>query len=214
MTVWKLHHFRSSARRIVAETLGWAPTRDASTCLHSSSGYALVETALMMPFLLALTFNAVNFGYFLVVAVNLAAAPRSGVEYSILGSNTPSSLSLPSAGPSTTNSTVSYVTYQDMTGAIYQPSTKASVQVCSQSVGLNNAGTSTQTTKCSQFPSGTFPSPHSDPESPNFVLNRVDVHYTFAPLIDGRLFNLVAAAALGCSSTCTFQRSAEMRAIN
>ncbi len=51
----------------------------------SSSGQALVETALIVPFLLMLALNTINFAYFFVVAINLAAAPRSGTLYSTLG---------------------------------------------------------------------------------------------------------------------------------
>src|ERR1700691_3613472 len=80
----------------------------------SSSGQSLVETALLLPVLLMLLFNAVNFGYFFLVALNVAPAPRSGVAYSIQGYASPSSGLLPSAGPSTTTATVSYLTYQDM----------------------------------------------------------------------------------------------------
>ena len=52
-------------------------------------GQAMIETAIVLPILLALAFNVINFGYFLLMAVNLAAAPRSGALYSIIGAATP-----------------------------------------------------------------------------------------------------------------------------
>jgi len=55
-------------------------------------GQSIVETILMMPVLLLFLLNAVNFGYFFFVATNLAAAPRIGVEYSIMGGATPSAI--------------------------------------------------------------------------------------------------------------------------
>jgi Flp pilus assembly protein TadG len=186
---------------------------------RSTSGQSLVETALILPLLLMLLFNAVNFGYFFLMAVNLAAAPRSGVAYSIQGNASPSATSLPAAGPSSTTTTVSYLTYQDMTGAIYSPS-GTPVQVCSAILGVNNAGNSTQTAKCASYGSTyTFPTPASDPESPNFVLNQVDVAYTFTPLINGTMFNIFTLAAPTCSSSsgsvsCTFHRQVVMRAMN
>ena len=70
---------------------------------QSTSGQALVETALMLPVLMLFVLNIINFGYFFLVALNLTVSPRSGVEYSILGFATPSSLSLPAAGPPTTS---------------------------------------------------------------------------------------------------------------
>ena len=95
-----------------------------------SSGQRMVEIALILPLLLMVILNAVNFGYFFLVALNLAAAPRSGAEYSIQGFTSPGQVTLPKAGPLTTTTTVSYLTYQDMRGALRSPS-NASIQVCS-----------------------------------------------------------------------------------
>jgi hypothetical protein len=180
----------------------------------------VVETALFVPFPLTLVFNIVNFGYFFLVALNVASAPRSGVEYAAEGYLTTSGEDLPAAGPDSTTTTVSYLVYQDMTGAIYSPSTNAAVQVCSEVLGVNHAGLSTQTAKCDTY--GTYssaPSPASDPESPSFVLQRVDVSYQFSPLIPGTPFGLALLPASVCSSsggsvTCTFHRQVSMRAIN
>lgn len=170
-----------------------------SSCV---SGQALLETLLIFPMLLLIVFNAINFGYFFLVCVNLAAAPRSGVEYSILGAATPGILQLPNAGPSTTNTSISYLAYQDMTGALYQPS-NATVQVCTDTLGFanNSLGSSNQTTNCASYGSGQSWTPASDPESPSFVLNRVDVQYTFTPLIPGTPFGASLLPAAACTSS-------------
>jgi len=186
---------------------------------RSSSGQSLVETALLLPFLLMLVFNAVNFGYFFLIAINIAAAPRSGVAYSIQGNASPSAAALPATGPAATATSVSYLTYQDLTGAIDSPSATP-VQVCSAELGVISPGTSTQTAECQSYGGAyTFPSPASDPESPAFVLNEVDVAYTFTPLIDGTFFNIFALASPTCTSSggsvsCTFHRRVVMRAMN
>ena len=186
---------------------------------HGTSGQSLVETALLLPMLLMLLFNAMNFGYFFLIAINIAAAPRSGVSYSIQGNASPVASALPTAGPSSTTTSVAYLTYQDLTGAIYAPSTTP-VQVCSAALGLNSAGTSTQTAKCASYGGTyTFPSPASDPEAPAFVLNEVDVAYTFSPLINGSMFNIFTLASPSCSSnsgavSCAFHRKVLMRAMN
>ena len=186
---------------------------------RSTSGQSLVETALVLPVLLMLLFNAVNFGYFFLIAVNLAAAPRSGVAYSIQGNASAVASSMPAAGPSTTTTSVSYLTYQDMTGAIYSPS-NTPVRVCSAILGLNSAGNVSQTAKCASYGGTyTFPSVASDPESPDFVLNQVDVAYSFSPLISGTMFNIFTLASPVCTSsggtvTCTFHRQVAMRAMN
>ena len=194
----------------------------------SSSGQALVETALIVPFLLMLALNTINFGYFFLVAVNLAAAPRSGALYSIVGSATPTSLSLPAPGSPSSTTSVSYLTYRDMTGALYSPTTQATLQVCSVTASPSspfiNPGTS-QTVKCVTCSGSSCgsagagsPTPHSDLESPSFVLNRVDVSYQFTPLIPGTPFNIVLLASPVCTTaggvTCTFHRFAEMREMN
>ena len=86
-----------------------------------ASGQALLETALILPLLFVLLLNVINFGYIFVVGLNLAAAPRSGALYSIMGFSTPGTLALPAAGPPATNSTISYLTYNDITGALWNP---------------------------------------------------------------------------------------------
>jgi len=196
-----------------------------------SSGQSMLETALILPVLLMLVFNAINFGYFFLVALNVATAPRSGVEYSIMGSSAPAGTGLPPATPGSTTITVAYLTYQDMIGALNAPA-NAKVQVCSKILGLNNAGTSSQTAKCSTCSSSSAacgaagsgsPAPASDPEngasSQPFVLNRVDVTYQFNPIIPGTPFGIALLPASVCSSsggkiTCTFHRQVSMRAMD
>ena len=195
-----------------------------------TSGQAMVEFGLMIPLLLAIALNIINFGYFFLIAVNLAAAPRSGALYSILGGSTPASSQatfpgLPSAGPSTTSTSVSYLTYQDLTGAVYSPTTQGSIQVCSTTAGITGTGTSEASTCAAAFgstPSYTFPSNVADPENngstPLFYVNRVDVAYQFKPLIPGRPFNIVLLASPICTTaggvTCVFHRAAVMREMN
>jgi|SRR5437868_6322035 len=185
------------------------------------SGQALIETAIMMPLILLLILNTINFGFFFVVALNLAASPRSGVEYSILGFQTPGSLSLPSAGPPSATNTVSYLSQQDLTGALSAP-TGATIQVCSSTVGLSSTGVarcvSCTGSTCGTASAGT-PTPASDPELPTFTLHRVDVDYTFSPPIPGAPFGLALLPLGVCSSsggtvTCTFHRQVSMRAMN
>jgi len=185
-------------------------------------GQALVETALVIPLLLLIVLNAINFGYYFLVALNISAAPRSGVEYLIMGFSTPATLSIPPTGPSSSTTSVSYLTYQDMTGALANPQS-GSLQICSKTLGLSGAGTS----KCIQCPSGSCgttpntgsPAPASDPEPTRFVLQRVDVTYTFSPIIPGTPFGIALLPSTACSSsggsvTCTFHRQVSMRSMD
>jgi Flp pilus assembly protein TadG len=194
--------------------------------LQESSGQALVETVLLIPLLLAIILNAINFGYFFLMVLNITSSSRSSGLYSIMGSATPPAIALPPAGSATATNSVSYMAYQDLTGAVYSPSTNAGVQVCSPSVGVLNAGTVNQKSQCTSFGSiGGFPGADVDPElnssntAPAFLLNRVDVAYQFTPPIPFMPFNILILVSPACTSsggtvTCTFYRHTEMRAMN
>lgn len=181
------------------------------------SGQSLVETAVILPVLLLLVLNGVNLGYFYLIALNMVTAPRSGVQYSMTGFDTTAAVLLPPAGPATAVNSVSYITYLDMAGAVPTSAT-ASVHVCSKILGVLGSGTS-QTSKCSSFGSVSFPNPSPDPEAPWFVLNRLDVSYTFVPLIPGTPFGVAllptgVCTAAGLSMTCTYATQMSMRAMD
>jgi hypothetical protein len=193
---------------------------------RGSSGQALVETVLLMPLALAIVLNAINFGYFFLMALNITSSARSSGLYSIMGSATPAAIALPPAGSATATNSVSYLAYQDLTGAVYSPSTNAGVQVCSPSVGVLNAGTVNQKSQCSSYGSvGSFPAADPDPElnsgstAPAFLLNRVDVAYEFKPPIPLMPFNIIILASPACTTaggsvSCTFYRHTQMRVMN
>ena len=197
---------------------------------RNTRGQSLVETVLMLPLLLLIVCNVVNLGYFFLVIVNLTGASRTATMYSTVGSSTPAASPLPSSGgasPTTNLGSVTYLAYQDMTGALWNP-TGATVQVCSpiningSNSGVNGTGAN-QKSNCETCTSGSgctaagtgSPAPPADPEAPNFVLNQVDITYTFSTLIPGTIFNIpLQASALCNSGTCTFVRSARMRAMD
>lgn len=215
-----------------------SPIRAFARCVRAlnkasrDSGQSLIETALAVPFLLLIALNAINFAYYFFVAINLAAAPRNAVEYSVQGFATPSQpTSLPSPGPACKTSTtrgnggdltVSTLAYYDViavlpnTGSGNPCPNIAAVQVCSSINGINNKGTATATTVCTAYgasASPAFASPASDPESPNFVLDRVDIQYTVNPLIGGTL-PVFGGIRLNVLPTYTFHRQVSMREMN
>jgi Flp pilus assembly protein TadG len=175
----------------------------------------LIETALLLPLLLLIVFNAINFGYFFMVALNLSAASRSGTLYSIQGGATPPSTALPPV--SSTEHTVSDITREDLNGALGSYSSTL-VRVCSAAVG-STAGVP-QCVSYSGTPTVTFSDPDADPEPDVFVLNRVDIAYQFQPIIKGRPFGIALLASPVCTVaddgtiTCTFHRQVSMRAMN
>ena len=143
---------QGSSPRLVRQRRGGGHMRERgfSRAWHSEIGQSLIETALMLPVLLLLAFNAINFGYFFFVAVNLASAPRSGVQYAILGPSTPQALDYPPPGPAGTATSISFITYEDMRGVL-RSSSSALVQVCSTKVGPpTNPGLPSQTTACAR----------------------------------------------------------------
>ncbi len=198
---------------------------------RSSRGQSLVETVLMLPLLLLLVCNVVNLGYFFLVVVNLTGASRTSALYSIEGSYSPYDLQEAPSGTSgssilTTPGTVTYTVYQDLNGALVNP-TGSTVQVCTQvninaatAKGVNGTG-SGQLANCETCTSsgcgaagGGTPAPSADPEAPSFVLNQVDINYTFSTLIPGRIFNIPLQASAMCNSgACTFKRRARMRSM-
>jgi hypothetical protein len=193
---------------------------------RSRSGQALIESAIMIPFVLMIIFNAINYGYFFYVAQNMNAATRSGALYSILGGATPSLLALPLPGSNAADITgVANVIYQDMKGAL-PASGNAVVRVCSSTAGspAGTTGTGASTiTKCTTLdPAGlspTFPAVIPDPEAPSFLLNRVDISYTFSPLIPGAPFGAILLAGSNCALaggnvSCTFKSHVMMREMN
>jgi TadE-like protein len=193
--------------------------------VRGSSGQALVETVLLLPLLLIIILNAVNFAYFFLMALNITSASRSSAIYSVMGSSTPAAEALPNAGPVGTTTTVSYLAIHDLTGAVYSPSTgsggNTAIHVCSPSVGpILNAGTTTQKSDCTTIGSiGSFSAADPDPEMnqantvPAFMLNRVDIAYQFRTPIPIFPFNAIVLISSACNSsgTCTFYRHSVMR---
>jgi hypothetical protein len=169
----------------------------------------------VLPLIFLVALNAINFGYYFVVLLHLASAPRESVEYSIQGSLGPASLPMPKAGPAATNTTVSYLAYKDM--ANLKGTANAVIQVCSTVNGFNNPGLVTQNAKCTAYPAPptpAFPAAASDPESPTFVLHRVDVQYTIKPLISAMSLTIGGQTyGLFTPSSFTFHRQVSMRAI-
>jgi hypothetical protein len=186
---------------------------------RSRSGQALIESAIMIPFVLMIIFNAINYGYFFYVAQNMSAAVRSGALYSILGGATPYGLAPPAIGSSASDlNGVANLVYQDMKDVL-PASANAMVRLCSSANGTTGTGASKKT-NCTTIGSGaSFPAVDADPEAPTFLLNRVDVAYSFTPLIPGAPFGAILLGTPNCSLaagtvTCAFQSHVSMRVMN
>jgi Flp pilus assembly protein TadG len=207
-----------------------ARMRIGKTFFKCESGQALIETALVLPIMLTVIFNAVNFGYFFIVALNVVETPRTGAMYSVMGYQTPGSPTIgapgnvPDATPPATSTSAAYLLYEDMRGALKNYAS-ATIQICSTKLGYASGtfGTTTQAPNCQTCTSNSSTdcsggtnayTPTVDPEAPTFTLHRVDVQYTFTTLISGSVFNVVLPSTLCPSGTCTFHRNISMRAMN
>src|SRR5579864_8620274 len=124
---------------------------------QGSRGQSLVETALMLPLLLLLVLNAVNFAYVFLVMVNLTGAARSATLYSIEGSYTPYALQEAGSGTGsgstllTTPGTVAYAALNDLTGGVSNATAATTiVQVCTQVNTNTNTGSGVNTQNSKQ----------------------------------------------------------------
>jgi Flp pilus assembly protein TadG len=163
-------------------------------------GQSLLETAVTMPLLLAIAFNLINVAYFWFVLLSLSAASRQGVQFASQGGSAAGTISAP------TTAAVSNLVYENVTSAINGATTSnVAVRVCSSAKGVNPAN---GIALCDQFgPAFAFSAPAADPESPVYVLNRVDVGYTVTPVIPGTAFGVLLPGNL------QFQRHSSMRSL-
>ncbi len=163
--------------------LGGIPAQPAKS---RKSGQGLIEFALIIPFVLLLAVNAVNFGGFLFAWITVANAARDGAQYMAMSSASPGQPS-----PATPAQITAIVT-ADVSSLLNKSSLQ--VAVCSNPVTTNTP------TVCAL----------SDPES-GYTLGAVDVTYTYKPFIP-----LFSFPKLGISATLpssTIHRKAVMRMI-
>ena len=156
----------------------------------------------MLPILLAIVFNAVNFGYFWFVGLKLAAAPRVGVEYASQGGAALTSGTIPTTGA------IQTLVFDNLSNALHATTSNAAVRVCSaySSAGVDSTS---HIAGCDSFGmSYSFSANIPDPEAASiFVLNRVDVAYKVTPIIKGSAFSVVLPSNL------TFHRQVSMRSL-
>jgi len=159
-----------------------------------TGGQSLIEVALFVPIFTLLISYSVDFGYCFLAAASIDAVSQNAIDYAIQGTKSPAQ----SAEPSGSSVAAFVIAALGLPNA----SSATSVQVCSNSVGTpqNNVA------QCQTFGADASLSytADTDPESPIFQLNRVDVVYTVSPPIP------LPASIL---PSLTFHRSAEMRAI-
>ena len=126
---------------------------------RKAQGQALVEFALMVPFLFLLILITINFGSFLYGWITVANAARAGAQYAVLGGV---SVGMPSTPSS---SLVQSLITSDTS------SLPSSVTVC-----VNKNATASSVTGTCSFTITSIP---ADPEAPLYSLVAVDINYVF-----------------------------------
>lgn len=159
-----------------------------------TEGQSLIEVALFVPIFTLLICYSVDFGYCFLAAAKIDAVSQNAIDYAIQGTKSPRQSSEPSGSAVAAFATAAL--------GLPNASSATSIQVCSNVVGTpqNNVA------QCQTFGADTSLSytADTDPESPIFQLNRVDVVYTLSPPIP---------LPTSILPSLTFHRSVEMRAI-
>ncbi len=163
----------------------------------SSAGQSLIEFALILPLVLLLVVNVVNFGSFLFTWIEIANGTRAGDQYMVLSS---ASVGFPR------NATAPQITtlVQNDLGSVIGAAT--TVRVCTNNNGVYHP-VSAGTGACAAGNTDGF----ADPEPTRYVLATVDVTYTWQPPIP-----LWEFPRLGIHATLPYQaihRTAVMRMI-
>lgn len=148
---------RNGLHRFVMGVIANLRRNKATRPESDTKGQALIEFALLLPFLLLLIFNVVNMGTYLYAFITVSDAARAGAQYAVLSNG---SIGAPATAGS---SAISIVATAD---------TFSSASVC---VNYSNA-----TASCSF----TIPAVPADPEGSPYVLAAVDVQYNYTPPIN------------------------------
>jgi Flp pilus assembly protein TadG len=161
-----LHHDKKQ-RRNFAHLLGKMAIEGSKMASHSKSehGQSLIEFSLILPLLLLLIVNVVNFGAFFYAWVTVANAARAGAQYMVMAGATVGAPEPPSAAQ------VAALVTSDASSLPNSGSLQ--VRVCT----LNG----TAAPSCTG--SGSTLAPPADPEASGYVVATVDVNYTYQPLI-------------------------------
>jgi Flp pilus assembly protein TadG len=147
-------------------------------------GQALVEFSLIIPLVLLLAVNAVNFGGFIFAWITVADAARDGAEYMVMSSASPGKPT-----PATSGQISSLIT-SDVTSLLNRSSLV--VATCTNATTSANGCTTL-----------------TDPEAPAYALATVDVTYTYNPFIP--LFSFPVLNISATLPTTTIHRKAVMR---
>jgi uncharacterized protein (UPF0333 family) len=151
---------RNGLHRFVMGVIANLRRNKATRPESDTKGQALIEFALLLPFLLLLIFNVVNMGTYLYAFITVSDAARAGAQYAVLSNG---SIGAPATAGS---SAISSVATAD---------TFSSAKVCVNYNSTTSAATGSCSFTISQIP--------GEPE-PGYTLAAVDVQYNYTPPIN------------------------------
>jgi Flp pilus assembly protein TadG len=175
----RTHAERKALKRFMKNAVvGAGPIPSLRKNAASAGGQALIEYAFMVPFLLLLIINCVNFGAFIYEWIEVANGARAGAQYVILGGA--------SAGELTpaTGAQIKAVILADM-HSLPSTSTNPAISVCTNNSASGTPVITTLTGTCSGTGANAVP---ADPEPTSYVLATVDVTYTYTPMTSALSF--------------------------
>jgi hypothetical protein len=153
---------RKAVERLLRRSLADAGKDGIALPAEGTRGQALVEFALMVPFLFLLILVMVNFGSFIYGWITVANAARSGAQYAVLGG---ASVGMPSTPG---NSLVQALVTSDTA------SLPAGTSVC-----INTNATASAVAGTCSFTIASIP---ADPEAPTYTVLAMDVYYPYSSL--------------------------------
>jgi Flp pilus assembly protein TadG len=165
--------------------------------MSAASGQSLIEFALILPLVLLLVVNVVNFGSFLYTWITVSNAARAGAQYMILSS---ASVGYPRDA---TAAQITTLVQNDLGSTI---GSNATINVCTNNNGVYHPIAAGSGACASANNTDGF----SDPES-LYVLATVDVTYTWRPPIP--LWNFPKLGIHATLPYTTIHRTAVMRMI-
>jgi len=137
---------------------------------NNRGGQSLVECALVLPLLILLIVNVVNFGAFFYAGISVANAARTGAQYFTTGGVTVSGITPPAVA----------AVQNLVTAELGSLPNKTSIQVC-----LSRSNVVAVSCNQGAIPAGAPPAADTPEGSPavTYVIGAVDVAYTYQPVV-------------------------------
>jgi Flp pilus assembly protein TadG len=169
---------------------------------ESRRGQSILELSLILPLLLLLIVNTVNFGAFFYAWITVSNAARTGVQYMVLGG-----ASIGGGGSVNSTTIVNLIKQNDVLSLIDNANVQVTTCTDNQSGGTDVYKTTVVAASAGGCTTGGF----VDPRPASYVIATVDVTYTYQPIIP--VWNFPRLGIHATLPPTTIHRKAVMRMI-